>query len=109
EVRGFGGPERLHWIEAPTPEPGAGELLLRLQACGLNHADLLMRQGAYVGGPRPPFRPGMEAAGTVEEVGPAAPAGAPATGMRVAAVAASGLQATHAVVPAASCVPIPEG
>src|SRR6185312_12395951 len=109
EVRGFGGPEHLAWIEAPPPRPGAGELLLRLAACGLNHADLLMRQGTYLGGPRPPFRPGMEAAGTVEEVGPGTPPGAPAPGMRVAAVAALGLQATHAVLPAAACVALPEG
>ncbi|MFY9826621.1 MAG: alcohol dehydrogenase catalytic domain-containing protein, partial [Thermoanaerobaculia bacterium] len=77
EVRGFGSPEHLVWIDAPTPRPGPGEMLLRLAACGLNHADLLMRQGTYLGGPRPPFRPGMEAAGTVEEVGPAAPGGIP--------------------------------
>lgn len=109
EVLGFGGPERLAWTAVPTPRPGAGELLLRLAACGLNHADLLMRQGVYLGGPRPPFRPGMEAAGTVEEVGPGAPAGAPPPGTRVAALAASGLQATHAVVPAAACVPLPDG
>jgi NADPH:quinone reductase len=109
EVRGFGGPEHLAWIEAPTPRPGAGELLLRLAACGLNHADLLMRQGTYLGGPRPPFYPGMEAAGTVEEVGPGVPAGAPEPGTRVSAVAASGLQATHAVVPAAACAALPEG
>ena len=109
EVLGFGGPEHLAWIEAPTPRPGAGELLLRIEACGLNHADLLMRQGTYLGGPRPPFRPGMEAAGTVEEVGPGAPADAPEPGTRVAAVAAAGLQATHAVVSAAACVPLPEG
>jgi NADPH2:quinone reductase len=109
EVLGFGGPENLAWIEAPTPRPGAGELLLRIEACGLNHADLLMRQGTYLGGPRPPFRPGMEAAGTVEELGPGAPAGAPQPGTRVAAVAASGLQATHSVMPVEACVPLPEG
>jgi NADPH:quinone reductase len=109
EVRAFGGPENLAWTEAPSPRPGAGELLLRLAACGLNHADLLMREGVYLGGPRPPFRPGMEAAGTVEEAGPGAPAGAPAPGTRVAAVAAAGLQATHAVVPAAACVALPAG
>jgi NADPH2:quinone reductase len=109
EVRAFGGPEQLSVVEAPVAPPGAGELLLRLAACGLNHADLLMRQGAYLGGPRPPFRPGMEAAGTVEAVGPDALEGAPAVGTRVAAVAALGLQATHAVVPAAACVLLPEG
>jgi NADPH2:quinone reductase len=51
----------------------------------------------------------MEAAGTVEEVGPGVPAGFPAPGTRVAAVAASGLQATHAVVPAAACIELPQG
>jgi NADPH2:quinone reductase len=113
EVLGFGGPEHLAWTEAPTPRPGAGEILLRLAACGLNHADLLMRQGTYLGGPRPPFRPGMEAAGTVEELGSEvsaeSPIDTPPLGARVAAVAAAGLQATHAVVPAAACVEIPQG
>jgi len=80
-----------------------------LAASGLNHADLLMRQGVYLGGPRPPFRPGMEAAGTVEEVGSGVPEGAPEPGTRVVAVAAAGLQATHAVVPAAACVALPSG
>ena len=109
EVLGFGGPENLVLREVPTPRPGQGELFLRLAACGLNHADLLMREGTYLGGPRPPFRPGMEAAGTVEEVGPGVPAGFPGPGTRVAAVAASGLQATHAVVPATACIELPEG
>ena len=106
EVRAFGGPECLDWVEAPTPRPGDSEVLLRVAACGLNHADLLMREGDYLGGPRPPFRPGMEAAGVVEEVGPAS--GDLEVGMRVAVVAAYGLQATHVVVPAATCVRLPD-
>ncbi len=105
EVRAFGGPECLRWVAAPTPRPGRGEVLLRVAACGLNHADLLMREGDYLGGPRPPFRPGMEAAGVIEETGAAT--GDLSAGTRVAVVAASGLQATHAVVPAAACVRLP--
>lgn len=108
EVRAFGGPEELTWREAPNPHPGPGEVLLRPLAWGLNHADLLMREGDYLGGPRPPFCPGMEAAGVVEELGPAAKNHSIQTGMRVATVAASGLQATHVVVPAAACVPLPD-
>jgi NADPH:quinone reductase len=109
EVRAFGGPECVDVVEAPTPAPGAGEVLLRLAACGLNHADLLMRDGDYLGGPRPPFRPGMEAAGTVEAIGPdVEQENRLRVGMRVAAVAGSGLQATHAAVPAAACVAIPD-
>jgi NADPH2:quinone reductase len=107
EVRAFGGPECVDWVDAPTPVPGPGEVLLRLEACGLNHADLLMREGDYLGGPRPPFRPGMEAAGLVEAIGGEGDDRLQ-VGMRVAAVAGSGLQATHAVVPAAACVPIPD-
>lgn len=111
EVQAFGGPQELHWVEASTPRPGVGEVLLRVAACGLNHADLLMREGDYLGGPRPPFRPGMEAAGVVQEVGPADGAShqdLPVVGARVAVVAASGLQATHVVVPAAACVALPD-
>ncbi len=105
EVRAFGGPEHLHWVDAATPRPGDGEALLRVAACGLNHADLLMREGDYLGGPRPPFRPGMEAAGVVEAVGPTAGL---EIGTRVATVATHGLQATHLAVPAAACVPLPD-
>lgn len=109
EVRALGGPDRLELVEAPTPRPGGGEVLLRLAACGLNQADLLMREGNYLGGPRPPFHPGMEAAGTVEAAGPAEGAESqPSIGARVAVVAAGGLQATHAVVPAAACVELPD-
>ncbi len=106
EVRAFGGTECLHWVETPTPRPGKGEILLRVAACGLNHADLLMREGDYLGGPRPPFRPGMEAAGVVEETGSAVED--LEIGTRVAVVAAFGLQASHLVVPAAACVRLPD-
>lgn len=112
-VEGFGGPERLRLVERPTPRPGPGEVLLRLEACGLNFSDLLMRRGEYLGGPRPPFHPGMEAAGVVEAVGegeahlldgtPARPS------TRVVAMGAGGLQASHAAVPAAACAALPEG
>ncbi len=111
-VEGFGGPERLGWSAGPVPRPGRGEVLLRLEACGLNFSDLLMRRGEYVGGPRPPFRPGMEAAGVVAAVGEGNPAllggEAARVGTRVAAVGAGGLQATHAVVPASACVALPD-
>jgi NADPH:quinone reductase len=110
QVRAFGGPEQLELVESSPARPGPGEVLLRVASCGLNHGDLLMRQGLYLGGPRPPFRPGMEAAGTVEEVGDPLP-GAPALqkGQRVATLAGRGLQASRVVVEASSCVALPDG
>ncbi len=106
EVRAFGGPENLHWVDVEAPRPGPGEVLLRVAACGLNHADLLMREGDYLGGPKPPFRPGMEAAGVVEDTGPEHDD--LEVGARVAVVAAYGLQASHLVVPVAACVRLPD-
>ena len=52
--------------DLPRPAPGPGEISLRIAACGLNFADLLMIKGAYQDTPEPPFTLGMEVAGTVE-------------------------------------------
>lgn len=64
-----GGPEVLRLEEAPDPRPGPGEVLIRVQAVGVNFADHLMRMGAYAAG-EPPIIPGLEAAGVVEALGP---------------------------------------
>src|SRR3954469_13513744 len=69
----FGGPEVLAIQEAPTPQPGPGQVLVRVHAAGLNRADLLQRQGKY---PAPAGVvqniPGLEFAGEVAELGPGA-------------------------------------
>ncbi|MEZ6186063.1 MAG: zinc-binding dehydrogenase [Planctomycetota bacterium] len=103
-VTRFGGPEVLEVEERPRPEPGPGEVVLEVHAAGVGFADLLQREGAYPGGPRPPFVPGSEAAGVVVARGEGVdlPLGA-----RVIALTAGGLYATHARVPAARCAPWP--
>src|SRR5580700_587549 len=64
-----GGPEVLKLHEIPTPQPGEGEVRLRVQAIGLNRAEVLFRQGKYIVRPKPPCTLGYEAAGVVEAVG----------------------------------------
>src|ERR1700733_8436074 len=64
-----GGPEVLKLDEVPTPQPGEGEVRLRVEAIGLNRAEVLFRQGKYVVQPHPPCTLGYEAAGVVEAVG----------------------------------------
>lgn len=92
--------------DMPLPQPGAGEVRLRVHACGLNFADTLMMQGRYQERHEPPFVPGMEVCGTIEALGPDVdPA---ALGRRVAAMTrASGLS-EGLILPAASCAAVPE-
>ena len=92
--------------ELAMPRPGPGELRIRVAACGLNFADLLMIGGTYQERPALPFVPGMEFAGTVAELGPGTTG--PAPGTRVAVFAGQGGMAEEAVVPAGLCVPIPD-
>ncbi len=66
----LGGPEKLVLENAPTQEPGSGEVRLRVQAMGLNRAEALFVRGQYLEHPTPPSRIGYEAAGVVEAVGP---------------------------------------
>jgi NADPH2:quinone reductase len=56
--------------DLPVPVPGPGEVLVRVAACGLNFADLLMLAGTYQDTPPRPFVPGLELAGHVERLGP---------------------------------------
>ena len=68
-VTKYGGPEVIELQDVAPPEPGQGEVLVRVQAAGLNYADIMQREGLYLGGPKPPFGAGFEIAGTVESVG----------------------------------------
>lgn len=106
EVAGFGGPEVLCVVERPPPSPGPGEVLIRVEACGLNWSDLLQRAGLYPGGPVPPFIAGQEAAGIVVGHGPGV--AGPPIGAAVSAIAPGGLCAELAAVPAASCIAWPD-
>lgn len=69
-VEQFGGVETLRVIEEPTPEPGAGEVRVRLTSVGMNHADLMARRGEYkLSSGEPPFTPGLEGGGVIEAIG----------------------------------------
>jgi len=68
-VREFGGPEVLKLEEVPTPRPGAGQVLVRIHAAGVNPYDTYMRNGTYAIKPPLPYTPGSDAAGTVEAIG----------------------------------------
>ena len=103
QITAIGEPPALRDI--PRPEPGPGEVLIRITACGLNFADLLMMQGRYQDTPEPPFTLGMELAGIVEAVGPGVRH--PAPGARVAAFAGSGGLAEWGCFPAERCVVLP--
>ncbi|MAQ46997.1 MAG: zinc-binding dehydrogenase [Confluentimicrobium sp.] len=93
------------WDDLPLPEPGPGEVRVAMRACGLNFADLLMLQGRYQERPDLPATLGLEGAGVVDALG--AGVTTPAIGTRVA-VFGSGMMASHAVVPAVACLPIPD-
>ncbi|MDE2398448.1 MAG: quinone oxidoreductase [Burkholderiales bacterium] len=68
QISEFGGPEKMQLVDAPVGEPGAGEIRIRHQACGLNFIDVYQRTGLYT---NPlPLKLGMEGAGLVEAVGP---------------------------------------
>ncbi len=66
----FGGPEVLKVIEDEDPSPGPGEVRVRVLAAGVSYTDALLRAGSYLGVPKPPFTPGYELVGVVEELGP---------------------------------------
>lgn len=69
-VTQYGGPEVLELREVPKPEPGPGQALIRVQAAGVNYADIMQRMGVYPNGPEPPFGAGFEVAGAIEAIGP---------------------------------------
>lgn len=94
--------------ERPDPEPGAGEVLVRVRAAGLNAADLMQVRGAYPAPPgAPPDIPGLELAGEVAALGPGATRFA--VGDRVMAVVGGGGQAELAVVHERTLLPVPDG
>jgi len=94
--------------ERPDPEPGTGEVLVRVRAAGLNGADMLQRKGAYPAPPgSPPDIPGLELAGEVAALGPGAQRFA--EGDRVMAITGGGGQAELCVVHERQLMPVPDG
>jgi NADPH:quinone reductase len=100
-VNGFGDVDQLELVDLPDPEPKPGQVRIRVEACGLNYADVMQRAGLYPGGPKPPFISGLEAAGVVEEGEPSL------AGARVMTVSGGGCHAERICVYSAACMPIP--
>jgi len=122
----IGGPEVLELREVPRPEPGPGEVRVRIAASGVNRADLLQRLGRYpVPQGWPKDVPGLEHAGTVDALGEGVEDGTSgdsgqglaggvrgprvAVGDRVMGILGGGGYAEYVVTPAATVVPVPEG
>ena len=104
--RAWGPPESLEIDDVPEPLPGPDEVLIRVQACGVNFADALIVQGRYQEKPPLPFVPGLEVAGEIVAMGDYV-AGF-ATGQRVVALCATGGYAEMATAPAAVTIRIPD-
>ncbi|WP_028356501.1 NAD(P)H-quinone oxidoreductase [Bordetella petrii] len=107
EISQPGGPDVLVPTERSMPEPGAGEVLIKVAAAGINRPDVFQRKGNYAPPPGASDLPGLEVAGEI--VGGDAAAGGFAVGNKVCALVAGGGYAEYCVAPAAQCLPIPNG
>ncbi|ARP96004.1 NAD(P)H-quinone oxidoreductase [Bordetella genomosp. 13] len=107
EISKPGGPEVLVPVDRPVPEPGPGEVLIKVAAAGINRPDVFQRKGSYAPPPGISDLPGLEVAGEII-AGDAAAAGL-ALGDQVCALVAGGGYAEFCVAPAAQCLPIPKG
>jgi NADPH2:quinone reductase len=101
------GPQDMRLItDAPVPVPDRGEVLMRVASAGINFADISKAYGTFLGGPRPPYLAGFEAAGEIVAVGEAV------TGVRLGSRVigvGSGAFAEYMVLPEAAVVPVPAG
>ena len=102
----YGGPEVLRVVEDDVPKPGPGEVRVRVLAAGVSYTDALLRAGTYLGVPKPPFTPGYELVGVVEELGPGC--SRLRVGDRVGALTVWGADAERVCVPEANAVEVPE-
>src|SRR5690242_12356178 len=103
----FGGPEVLKVVEEESPRPGSGEVLVKVLAAGVSFTDSQLRAGTYLpGAPKPPFTPGYELVGVVEEVGPGC--SRLRVGDRVGALTVWGADAERVCVPESGAVEVPE-
>jgi NADPH2:quinone reductase len=105
-VEEFGGPEVIQVVDAPMPRPAEGEILVRVLASGVSFTDSQIRAGTYMGGPKPPFTPGYELVGVVEELG--AGCSRVAVGDRVGVLTVWSANAEYVCVPEKHAVEVPE-
>lgn len=106
EITQPGGPEVLRPVRRSVPRPGDGEVLIRVEAAGVNRPDVLQRRGHYPPPPGASDIPGLEVAGTIVDVGGRVDRWH--LNDRVCALVAGGGYAEYCVAPAVQCLPIPE-
>ena len=111
EISAPGPADVLRVVERPQPMPAPGEVLVRVAAAGVNRPDVLQRLGKYAPPPGASDLPGLEVAGHVAAVAPAADGTASrwSVGDAVSALVAGGGYAEYCAVPAAQCLPVPPG
>lgn len=110
EISAFGPPSVLQLGQRPRPAPGAGELLIRVSASGVNRPDVLQRTGNYPVPPGASDIPGLEVAGVIADGDSLALAQAGlAIGQRVCALVAGGGYAEYCLAPIGQCLPVPAG
>jgi len=107
EISQPGGPEVLVAVDRPRPEPGAGEVLIKVSAAGVNRPDVFQRQGNYPPPPGASDLPGLECAGEI--VAGDAAAGGFKVGDKVCALVTGGGYAEYCVAPVEQCLPVPKG
>src|SRR5215212_11180066 len=103
----LGGPEVLEVREEDLPEPGLGEVRVRILATGVSLPDLMMREGVHPEAPRPPFTPGWDLVGAVDKLGVGASTLEP--GQMVAALTITGGYAELICLPQEELIPVPAG
>src|SRR5213596_2387726 len=101
----FGGPEVLRVAEDDVPQPGQGEVRVRVLAAGVSFTDAQLRAGTYLGVPKPPFTPGYDLVGVVEELGPGCTR--LRAGDRIASLTVWGADAERVCVLEANTVEVP--
>lgn len=101
-----GGPEALELVERPVPEPGKGEVLIKVAAAGINRPDIVQRKGFYPPPPGAPSIPGLEIAGEIVALG--GDVDDAVLGQQVCALVAGGGYAEYCTAPAVQCLPVPE-
>jgi NADPH:quinone reductase len=107
EIAAPGGPEQLKTAVRPIPQPGEGEVLVRVEAAGVNRPDVMQRQGRYPPPPGASDLPGMEIAGEIVALG--AKVSGLSVGDKIASLLPGGGYAAYAIAAAPLCMPIPEG
>jgi NADPH:quinone reductase len=107
EITEAGAPDVLKPATRPVPDVGAGDVLIKVAAAGVNRPDVLQRQGAYPPPPGASDIPGLEVAGTIVSV--ADDVDGLSVGDEVMALVTGGGYAEYCVAPAAQCLPIPKG